>query len=271
MLMSFVSSGYLEWAFTHRKLAVARWLVNLLPNFKADVHHISARGWTAAFGLFGDVVDAPQYNAPCDDFLEFLSGSMFGDLNAQDIDGWSVMHRAAAYRTPQHVNSLLGRRASLETRTRGSGWTPPFCAVEFGNISTLKEIVKHSRLVLTVTDFDDWTLLHLAVSSKRLGIMRFLISRGADPHALSSPTFYVPFDELENRPLTPMDIARYHGSLIFHCYVGALEAEGYDVQVVEDEQEDLPDVFWPSLQAQDGEGDESADSILRPGTSKTRV
>ncbi|KAG4442957.1 hypothetical protein IFR05_001570 [Cadophora sp. M221] len=250
-------TGPLEWAFTHRKLHVACWL---LSN-EADVHHISARGWTPAFGLFGD---GPIYKAPCDKFLDSLAGASFGDFDAQDGEGWSAMHRAAAYGTAEQIKCLIYRGASLETRTRGPGWTPAFCAVQFNNMSTLKEMIESDPRVLEVTDFFGWTLLHHAISSERLGIMRFLVLEGANLHALTLPTMYVDFDELENRPLTPMDIARAHGSLIFQCYLEALGAKGHKIRVVEEENAGLPDVFWDiwlPTQADDGECDRDLSSL----------
>jgi len=74
----------------NRQLSVARWLVSN----HADVHHISARGWTPVFSLFGD---EPQHQASCDVFLELLSAASFDDFSAQDGNGWTVMHRAAAH------------------------------------------------------------------------------------------------------------------------------------------------------------------------------
>ncbi|KAH9214426.1 hypothetical protein DL95DRAFT_409495 [Leptodontidium sp. 2 PMI_412] len=74
------SNRPLEWAFAHRKLHAACWLLNN----KADVHHISARGWTAAFGLFGDAL---MYKALCDEFLDSLASASFVDFDAQDRDG----------------------------------------------------------------------------------------------------------------------------------------------------------------------------------------
>ncbi|KAH7351315.1 ankyrin repeat-containing domain protein [Rhexocercosporidium sp. MPI-PUGE-AT-0058] len=200
----------LEWAFSHRNLPIARWLLHK----EADAHYISARGWTAAFGLFGD---APMYKAPCDEFLDCLASASFVDLDAQDGEGWSVMHRAAAYGTAEQIRSLIYRGASLETRTRHPGWTPAFCAVQFNNISTLKEMIESEPQVLEVTDF-----------------------------------------LLENRQLTPMDVARAHGSLIFHCYLEALGAKEHDIQIIEDEEAGLPDVFWLSSEDQSGE-----DEVIR--------
>ncbi|RDL41307.1 uncharacterized protein BP5553_01286 [Venustampulla echinocandica] len=86
----------LDWALAHRQYAVARWL---LEN-GADVHHISARGWTPLFSLFGA---QPCHSGPCGEFLELFSAACFDDFNAQDRDGWTIMHRAAAFGNAEHI------------------------------------------------------------------------------------------------------------------------------------------------------------------------
>ncbi|RDL32359.1 uncharacterized protein BP5553_08815 [Venustampulla echinocandica] len=231
----------LDWAFAHRQLSVVRYL---LEN-RVDVHHISARGWTAAFSLFGE---EPEHQAPCEEFLEVISAASFSDFDAQDGDGWTAMHRAAAFGNASQIKSLISRGASPKIQTRNLMWAPIFCAVQFNNMSTFKELTRYQPNFLTATDVRKWTLLHLAVESKSLDIMRFLIDLGADPRAYSSPTHFSIPDDLEDMSLLPEDIARVHGTHIFSNYLDALVAKGHDVQAVDDEQDNSLDLFWPALE-----------------------
>jgi ankyrin repeat protein len=106
--------GSLDWALAHRQYVVARWL---LDN-RADIHHISARGWTPAFSLFGE--ESHHYES-CEEFLELLLGASFNNFNAKDGAGWTVMHRAAAWGNADHIKSLIRRGASLDIRTSNVG------------------------------------------------------------------------------------------------------------------------------------------------------
>ncbi|KAH8651856.1 ankyrin repeat-containing domain protein [Tricladium varicosporioides] len=229
----------LDWAFAHRQPLVARWL---LRN-RVDAHQISARGWTAPFSLFGD---EPEHQAPCEEYLEIISAASFSDFDAQDGDGWTAMHRAAAFGNANQIRSLIARGASPKIQTRNLMWTPIFCAVQFNNMSTFEELTRHQPNFLTATDVRKWTLLHLAVESKRLNIMRLLIDLGADPRACSFPTcFFIP-DDLNGLSLLPGDIARIRGTHILSTYLDALAVKGHDVQAVDDEQDNLLDLFWPA-------------------------
>ncbi|KAF8860338.1 ankyrin [Acephala macrosclerotiorum] len=233
-------TGTLDWALAHRQFSVARWL---LEN-RADVHHISARGWTPAFSLFGA---ESRHQAPCEEFLELLSGAGFDDFNARDGEGWTILHRTAAYGTADQVKSLLARKASLTIRTKNLGWTPIFCAVHFNNLSTFMELITHQSNFLMAMDIRNWTLLHVAVNARRLDIMRLLIAYGADPHASTFPRrFFVPKD-LRGRSLTPTEIAMARGTLVFQAYCDSLVENGYDLCVKEAE-DDTYDLFWPAFE-----------------------
>jgi ankyrin repeat protein len=231
--------GPLDWALAHRQYIVARWL---LGN-GADVHHISARGWTPAFSLFGE---ESYHQNSCEEFLELLLGASFDNFNAQDGAGWTIMHRAAAWGNADHVKSLLARGATLDARMSNLGWTPIFCAVQFNNLSTFSEIVQNQPGFLAATDARGWTLLHVAVNASRLEMIQLLIELGADPHALSFPTAsYIP-EGMRNLSLTPGDIANIRGSTVLAAYLGALAASGHEVHTVANEKGDTLDLFWPS-------------------------
>ena len=234
--------GPLDWALAHRQYSAARWLVA----HKVDVHHISARGWNPAFSLFGEEschVDS------CEDFLTLLSTASFGDFNAQDQAGWTIMHRAAVFGNADHIKSLSLRNTSLHLSTSVLGWTPIFSAVHFGNSSTFMELIQQQPQFLYATDRRQWTLLHVAVNAKRLDIMATLIALGADPHAVSFPTTSFIAKDLSGLLLTPGDIARIRGPSVFTAYLDVLKANDYKIYVISNEKDEGElDLFWPATE-----------------------
>lgn len=209
------------------------------------MHHISAKGWTPAFSLFG--LESCNQD-PCENFLELLSAASFDDFNAQDREGWTIMHRAAHLGTGNQIRSLISRNVSLDIQTNVLRWTPIFCSVLGNNLSTFAELIQYEPRLLEATDVRNWTLLHVAVNSGSLDIMRLLIQLGADPHALSYPTkSFIPKD-LRSLSLTPGDIAKMRGLSIFTAYVNALAAIGHEVCVAHNREDNTLDIFWPALE-----------------------
>ena len=95
----------LEVAYWSRQISIAR----LLLAEGAEVHHINADGWTPAFRLFGF---NSQASTPCDEYLEALAASSFTEVDAQDKEGWSCMHRAAAFGHAHHIRALMKLHAT---------------------------------------------------------------------------------------------------------------------------------------------------------------
>lgn len=83
----------------------------------ARVDHISAKGWTPAFNLFG-YKWIHKTDGSCDEYLELLSAATFSEFDIQDIDGWSAIHRAAAYGTADDITALVGRGSSVTLQTK---------------------------------------------------------------------------------------------------------------------------------------------------------
>ena len=209
------------------------------------MYHINAKGWTPIFNIFGQAgVDKVL---PSKEYIEMLSAVSFADLDLQDGEGWSCVHRAAAYGTADDIATLKRMHASISLRTQCLLWTPIFCAVQFGNVATFLELANCQPSIWTARDVRGWTLLHVAVNAKHAEIVRLLIQGGADPHVQSAATkFFVP-EDLKGLSVTPGDIARRRGSDDFFAYINALKETGYKFELVENEINDLPDVFWPAL------------------------
>jgi len=236
------NSNLVNMSFSFRQVDCARMLISR----GADVHHINAKGWTPAFSIFGFIPDA--HRMPCNEYLEILSAASFADFDAQDGEGWTCMHRAAAFGNAEDIKLLLKCQASTSSRTIKVSWMPIFCAVQFGNISTFNELRKVQPEYLDLRDIRKWSLLHLAVNAQRLDMLELLISLGADPHVRTLATEFLVPDDLKNQSLTPGDIAGLRGEDVLSRYVGALRRCGHDLEVTRDGVHNESDIFWPSAE-----------------------
>ncbi|CZR69210.1 uncharacterized protein PAC_19110 [Phialocephala subalpina] len=231
----------LDRALSCRKMPVAR----LLMDRGAEFGHINSKGWTPAFSLFGTPSPGFLPRDSCGQYLEILAAASFTDFHAQDREGWSIMHRAAAFDTADQISVLLKRYTGLvDVQTYKLCWTPVFCAVQFGNTSTFHELWRHQRDSIAVVDGRRWTLLHVAANAGRLDIMKFLILEGADTQARTEATeFCVPSD-LKGLSITPLQIAKLRGETVLSAFLDAMKAA--DVEVVKDEKGDIEEIFWPA-------------------------
>jgi ankyrin repeat protein len=210
----------------------------------ARVDHISAKGWTPAFNLFG-YKWIHNTHGSCVEYLELLSSATFSEFDIQDIDGWSAMHRAAAFGTSEDIAALKKRGSSVTSLTH-LDWAPIRCAVRFENVDTFSELVKHLQpSFVGEKDVRGWTLLHEAASMGSSTMLHLILQHGADPHIVSNATSYVVPTGLENRAVTPADIAKNEGDDTYKIYVEALKKAGFDITIPEQvDEEDTYDVFW---------------------------
>jgi ankyrin repeat protein len=65
-------------------------------------------------------------------------------------------------------------------------YKPVFADAAAGNLDAIKEAIQKDSSVLTATEWDGATLLHLAVGQNHADLTAFLLSQGADPNALTS-------------------------------------------------------------------------------------
>ncbi len=209
--------------------------------------HISAKGWTPAFNLFG-YKWIHNTDGSCMEYLELLCSATFSEFDIQDIDGWSAMHRAAAYGRSEDVAALVRRGSSVTLLTR-LGWAPIRCAVRFENVDTFLELVKYLQAsFIDEQDVRGWTLLHEAASMGSSKMLELVLQHRANPHIISIATSYVVPKGLENKFVTAADVAKNKGDDAFEAYIRALKKAGFDVTVCEvfeeEDEEDTNDVFW---------------------------
>lgn len=244
-MLKFSLRSPLEWAFASRKIDIVR----LFIEKGARVDHISAKGWTPAFNLFG-YEWIHKTKGSCVEYLQLLSAATFSEFDIQDVDGWSVMHRAAAYGSADDIAGLVSIGCSVMLLTNMK-WMPIRCAVRFQNSGTFQELVKYLQpSFVDEQDLRGWTLLHEAASLGSSKMLDLILKHGADPAVVSFPTAHMVPDGLENRRLTPGDVARHEGEDHYRNYLEALNSAGFDDAAIEEVKEDCSsdteDIFWPA-------------------------
>jgi hypothetical protein len=80
-------------------------------------------------------------------------------------------------------------------------YKPVFAAASAGNIEAVRRAVATDPSVLTAREWDDATLLHLAVGQNHKELAEFLLDKGADVNALTTDH------------LTPLHMAAQNGNL----------------------------------------------------------
>jgi ankyrin repeat protein len=156
------------------------------------------------------------------------------------------MHRAAAFGTAEDIAALVKVGSSVTLGTH-LDLTPIRCAIRFENVDTFLELVKHLQpSFIDEQDIRGWALLHEAASmgsSKMLGIV---LKHNADPHVMSRNTAYMVPSGLENRHVTPADVARREGEDAYLTYIQALKLAGFDVTVMQELEDGIDNIFWPA-------------------------
>lgn len=205
--------------------------------------HISAKGWTPAFDLFG-YEWIHHSKESCNEYLELLSAASFSEINNQDVDGWSAMHRAAAFGSREDITALIKYGSSCTLLTN-MNWTPIRCAVRFENEDTFLELAKHLQpSFVDDQDIRGWTLLHEAADMGSYEMLHLVLQYKPDPYAVTKATACLVPDGMENCSVTAAQIARNAGDEAYQTYVDALREFGIDLMF--NEEDDTDDMFWPA-------------------------
>jgi ankyrin repeat protein len=232
--------SYLDCAIAHRKPAITR----LLLETGADANNINGRGWTPLFHVFNQGLTQKGSIESSEEYIEMLAAQSFSEFHIQDKQGWSCVHRAAAFGTAMDIKILSRFQAPFMLQTVKLSWPPIFCAVQFENTATFTELTRFHPDFLTLIDVRMWTLLHVAVNIKSLQLISLLIDLGADPHARSIPTSFLVPEDLKNVAVTPGDIALLRGPDVLSTYLDALKSNGHKAELWVDDSCGEEELFW---------------------------
>lgn len=189
-------------------------LIRLLLGAKADLHHVNARTWTSLYYLWDP--ERP-YHPTTSEILGLCNDENYDFWNFRDLAGWAPFHRVAAFGHAVHIKELFNMKAIKrnDKPETVAGWSPIQCAARFGNLSTFEYLVKETMAPFeTFGDLQDengWTLLHLAAASGSDEMIKVLLLYGLNPDARSDESTLCLPEELDNRVLTPRQIAEHYG------------------------------------------------------------
>lgn len=142
----------------YRQDAVASYLFGILPML--DIFEASVAGET------GSVLAKLNENP---DLLESRNG-----------DGWTPLHLAAFFGTPDLIDALIDRGAAVDARsTNAMANTPIHAAVAGGKKENVAALAKRGANV-NAQQHGGWTALHGAAQSGNREMVEVLIANGAD-------------------------------------------------------------------------------------------
>jgi ankyrin repeat protein len=225
--------GLLHAAFYYQHADIAR----LLMSKQADADNINDDNVAPLFHLF-----QPRPSRICPAAQELLDIAFLysaPDINLQSYEGWTVLHRAAAYGTGDDVHALINRGASTVLKTGEYGWSPLATAVRFRNVATFDRLLKHVGVeAIRETDSRGWTMLHLAAEQGNRQLITRLVTSGAELHAMSEVRAVSVSRNSQACKMTPIDVARSLGPQKLQEYVHGLQHANIDIHMDSDE------VFW---------------------------
>jgi ankyrin repeat protein len=232
-MKTYTLSGLLHAAFYCRQVEIAR----LLKYRNADAGNINDDDVAPLFHLFQPVSRNPS--AAAQELLDIALPDLVSNINIQSCEGWTVLHRAAAYGTGKDIDTLLSLGANIGLRTNELELSPLATAVQFGNIPTFARLLQHTGMeAVRETDSRGWTMLHLAAEQGNQELITRLVLSGAEIHAMSKPNTALISDNMQPRGLTALDIARSLGAEKLQSFICGLQDGNIDVQV------DNEEVFW---------------------------
>ncbi|KAI0456353.1 ankyrin repeat-containing domain protein [Xylaria acuta] len=224
-------------------------IVRMLAQHGADPNYISARRWSLPHYMFDstNLVPGTEY------FMIFWDSLVFDEI--KDSEGWTALHRCAAFGTGECVYNLhlLGASAWSDRYLTNWGGTPVHIAAMMNNVSTLEglmtlqidlkaaqEVSRGCISALDPTDVHGWTPLHLAAYRGAIDTMRWLLQRGADPHRRTFQTASWFPDGHEGETFNASSLASMSGTACLDVFLETLRDMGCDVARRGDE------IYWPA-------------------------
>lgn len=192
----------LQWAVSSKQLDILR----LLLRYGADQDHINALGWSAMFFCWS--ITRQGGPSMCD-FMQLLVEDSFQDFDIIDQEGWTCLHRVAAFGTKKDLVSLIHHGANPMAESLPLKWNAIQHACFYGNFACYEALLPHfGNDVSNMLDERAWSLLHLAAASGSASLITTLLEMGCDPSATTRPSVSGTMHEsLCGRSCSPRDIA----------------------------------------------------------------
>ena len=132
--------------------------------------------------------------------LRALLATDRGLIDSFSGDGWTPLHLAAAFATPEAVSALLAAGASVDAGSRNPQQNQPLhAALALGkNPETIRILLEHGADP-NAAQAGGFTPIFSAASANRRDLAELLFSHGADPHRTN------------DAGKTPSDFARERG------------------------------------------------------------
>jgi ankyrin repeat protein len=178
-------------------------------------------------------------------YLRVISQDPSLDLNIRDVEGWTVLRRAAAFGTSEEVMELVRLGADPADLSSSLSWTALFYAAHFGNWNTFRALLSlETGPIEDIVDARGYTLLHVVASEGQEDIMRTLMEAGVDPSRACRPSIRpgVP-QELYGRACTAGEVAAAAGLGILRAYIDVL-GDRVDEGLRNVELPDDLEIYW---------------------------
>lgn len=224
-------------------------IVRILIQQGADPEYNSTQGWS----LFHYLFDRDKSGDSTEYFSILRDCLSFDDI--KDKQGWTALHRCAAFGTAQDVHSLhiLGASANSNRYTTNLGWSPIHVAAFINNSSTLEALVdlqisqsptpntsNWNTNALNCVDIHGWTPLHLAAYKGAIDTLKWLLRSGADPHRTTYRTATWFPEGHEGEVFQVSDLIMLSRSHCVEAFLETLEQMGYDITI------EGNDIYWLS-------------------------
>ncbi|KAI1209711.1 ankyrin, partial [Annulohypoxylon truncatum] len=223
-------------------------IVCILIRQGADPYYSATQKWSLLHYLFG-----PGKSMASAKYFPILRDCLLFD-DIKDKEGWTALHRCAAFGTGEDVRflHLLGASAYSNRYTTRRGWSPIHVAALMNNVSTLEALsnLQTDRLPtrmlpeedaggLDAVDIYGWTPLHLATHRGSSDTMEWLLRNGADPHRTTYGTADWFPEGREGEALQVADLVMLSKENCLELFLKTLRDIGYDITI------DGDDIYWP--------------------------
>lgn len=221
----------LQWAVWQKQLDITRFLVQM----GALQSPLNTLGWNTTFFCWPALEPGQQCML---EYLNLLADDTYQELDVADTEGWTVLHRVAAYGRSSEVRRLIDLGAKPDQTAPPLHWNALHHAVFYGNLPTFTALLPFYTGIATMTDERGWTLLHIAASAGHYEIVFDLVRLGLDTEARTKPFRSHMPERIQGKACTPREVAAAQSS----------ERERQYLRALQEAEDDRKLVFWDAAE-----------------------